>query len=71
MEPLDMPDDPFPNMEVLAFEDVALLIMVNKDGHLRFRSAVSTEYALYAVRSVVETLERRLTAEQTAGDFDG
>ena len=55
----DMPEDPFPHVhvETLNLADVALMIVVDNDGHMRYRGHADRSYAKYVLRAALEKLD--------------
>ena len=63
--PDDMPDDPFPNVDikVVNMDEMALVILVDRKGHLTYRSNVSHEYGVYVVDTIRARLEQKIKDE--------
>lgn len=54
----ELPPDP---VEIVDMKDIVFLIIVEKDGHLRYRSSVTPEYALYVLESIKDKLLERMS----------
>ena len=64
MEPIgDMPEDPYPNVEVttLNMDEIACLIVVDLNGHLTVRTNVNNQYLLYVTEQLRERVLQRIS----------